>query len=75
MQDLVKFNCHFSWQAHYSVKFHSVCTCIFRGKAIFGEVQLSLFVAGAVYFVQFGRIAGARSVAFFHTHARGEREK
>ena len=32
-QHLVKFKCHFSWQAQY----------------VFGEVEVSLFVAGAVF--------------------------
>ena len=35
--------------------------------AVFGEVQVSLFVAGAVYSVKFGMIAGARNVVFFNT--------
>ena len=34
--------------------------------AVFGEVEVSLFVAGAVL-VKFGMIAGARNVVFFNT--------
>ena len=42
-------------------------TFTFRGRrSIFGEVQLSLFVAGQ-YSVKFGMIAGARNVVFFNT--------
>ena len=36
--------------------------------AVFGEVEVSLFVAGAAqYSVKFGMIAGARNVVFFNT--------
>ena len=50
---------------------------LFAAGAVFGEVELSLFVAGALfkskclfswqvqYFVKFGMIAGARNVVFF----------
>ena len=41
---------------------------LFVAGAVFGEVQVSLLVAGAVYSVKFGMIAGARNVVFCNTN-------
>ena len=44
--------------------------------ALFGEVELSLFVTGAIFCDIYRMIAGARHVVFFNIqNARGEREK
>ena len=43
----MKCKCHFSWQAQYLV--HEVQVSLFVAGAVFGEVQVSLFVAGAVF--------------------------
>ena len=42
--------------------------------AVFGEVQVSFFVAGT-YLVKSGMVAGVPNVVFSIENARGEREK
>ena len=50
----VKFKCHFSWQVQYLVKckchfsWQVKFKCHFSWQVQYGEVQVSLFVAGAV---------------------------
>ena len=42
--------CHFLWQAQHSgAVFGEVQVSLFVAGAVFGEVQVSLFVAGAVF--------------------------
>ena len=62
-QYFVKFKCHFSWQAQYLVKFK----CRFSWQAQYLVKFKGHFTWQAQYSVKFGMIARARNVVFFNT--------